>query len=50
MNLWLRQKPEEKITSTPAPTLSVIGKGRTKDQALVFEPYYTVDYFAIAGY
>jgi len=42
-------KPEEKITSTPAPTLSVIGKAEPTDQALVFEPYYTVDYFASQG-
>jgi hypothetical protein len=42
-------KPEEKITSTPAPILSVIGKVEPKDPALVFEPYYTVDYFASQG-
>jgi len=42
-------KPEEKITSTPAPALSVIGKAELADQALVFEPYYTVDYFASQG-
>ena len=42
-------KPEEKLTTTPVPTLPVIEKAETKDQALVFEPYYTVDYFASQG-
>ena len=42
-------KSEEKlITPTPS-TLPVIEKAEAKDQALVFEPYYTVDYFASQG-
>jgi len=40
-------KPEEKITAAPASTLPVIEKAG--DEALVFEPYYTVDYFASQG-
>ena len=42
-------KPEEKLTTTPTPTLPVIEKIGDKDQPLVFEPYYTVDYFASQG-
>src|SRR6187397_2406384 len=42
-------KPEEKITITPGPTLPVIEKAEANDQPLVFEPYYTVDYFASQG-
>ena len=40
---------EEKPTSTPTPSLPVIEKAGPKDDALVFEPYYTVDYFASQG-
>ena len=40
-------KTEEKITT--APSLPVIEKIETKEAALVFEPYYTVDYFASQG-
>ena len=42
-------KPGEKITAVPAPTLPTIEKAEANDQALVFEPYYTVDYFASQG-
>jgi hypothetical protein len=42
-------KPEEKLTTAPAPALPTIEKAGAKDQALVFEPYYTVDYFASQG-
>jgi hypothetical protein len=43
-------QPEEKGTLTPpAPSLPVIEKAGPKDDALVFEPYYTVDYFASQG-
>ena len=42
-------KPEEKLTTTPALTLPIIEKAEAKDQPLVFEPYYTVDYFASQG-
>jgi len=42
-------KPEEKITTTPASTLPVIEKPEAENQPLVFEPYYTVDYFASQG-
>ncbi|HEU5163991.1 MAG TPA: hypothetical protein VFU29_00545 [Chitinophagaceae bacterium] len=44
-------KPDEKLASSPPPTLSVAlsENAETKDQALVFEPYYTVDYFASQG-
>ena len=42
-------KPEEEITTAPAPTLPVIENAESKDQALVFEPYHTVDYFASQG-
>ena len=42
-------KPEEKLTTPPSPTLPVIEKAEAKDQPLVFEPYYTVDYFASQG-
>ena len=42
-------KPEEEVTTPPAPALPVIEKVATKDQELVFEPYYTVDYFASQG-
>jgi hypothetical protein len=42
-------RPEEKISITPVPTLPVIEKDEAKDRALVFEPYYTVDYFASQG-
>ena len=41
------QKTEEIIV--PAPTLQVVEKSAAKDQPLVFEPYYTVDYFASQG-
>lgn len=41
------QKTEEKIA--PAPTPGAIEKAESKDQPLVFEPYYTVDYFASQG-
>lgn len=40
-------QPGEKIRT--APTLPVIEKIEAKDQPLVFEPYYTVDYFASQG-
>ena len=40
-------QPEEKIISTSTQTVSE--KKETKDEALVFEPYYTVDYFASQG-
>ena len=42
-------KPEEKSTPAPSPSLPVIEKAGPKDEALVFEPYYTVDYFASQG-
>ena len=42
-------RPEEKLTTTPLSALPVIEKEETKDQPLVFEPYYTVDYFASQG-
>ncbi len=42
-------KPEERSTPAPLPTLPVIEKAEPKDEALVFEPYYTVDYFASQG-
>ncbi|HET9434372.1 MAG TPA: hypothetical protein VFO37_11480 [Chitinophagaceae bacterium] len=38
---------DEKINVTPLP--SIIKKVEDKDQSLVFEPYYTVDYFASQG-
>jgi len=38
---------EEKITT--ASSLPVIEKIETKEETLVFEPYYTVDYFASQG-
>ena len=41
--------PEEKITTSSTPSLPVIEKAEAKDQSLVFEPYYTVDYFASQG-
>ena len=40
---------EEKSTSAHLPALPVIEKAEPKDEALVFEPYYTVDYFASQG-
>ena len=40
-------KTEEKIISSPI--LEVIGKPESNDKSLVFEPYYTVDYFASQG-
>jgi hypothetical protein len=40
-------KAEEKITT--APILQVVGRSVPNDQPLVFEPYYTVDYFASQG-
>jgi len=42
-------QPEEKPIPTPASSLPVIEKAGPKDDALVFEPYYTVDYFASQG-
>ena len=42
-------KPEEKITPAPATPLPVIETTEPKEQTLVFEPYYTVDYFASQG-
>jgi len=42
-------KQEEQIITTPTPTLTVVEKAELKDQPLVFEPYYTVDYFASQG-
>ena len=42
-------KPEEKSTQPPTSSLPVIEKVGIKDDALVFEPYYTVDYFASQG-
>ena len=42
-------KPEEKLSTSPAPTLPVVENAEAKAQALVFEPYYTVDYFASQG-
>lgn len=41
--------PEETLTAAPASKLPVIEKAEAKDEALVFEPYYTVDYFASQG-
>ncbi|HET6766442.1 MAG TPA: hypothetical protein VFH08_03550 [Chitinophagaceae bacterium] len=38
---------DEKIIVTPLP--SIIKNAEDKDQSLVFEPYYTVDYFASQG-
>jgi len=40
-------RPEEK--STPATISTLPEKAEPKDDALVFEPYYTVDYFASQG-
>ena len=42
-------QPEEKLIPAPAPSLPVIEKAEPKNDALVFEPYYTVDYFASQG-
>jgi hypothetical protein len=42
-------RPEEKLAITPAPALPVIERAEAKGQELVFEPYYTVDYFASQG-
>ena len=42
-------KPEEKLATPPAPVLPKIEKAEAKDEPLVFEPYYTVDYFASQG-
>ena len=42
-------QPEEKQIPAPAPSLPVVEKVEPKDDALVFEPYYTVDYFASQG-
>ena len=42
-------QPEEKQIPAPAPSLPVVEKVESKDDALVFEPYYTVDYFASQG-
>jgi len=42
-------KSEEKTTPIPSPPLPVIEKAGPKDDTLVFEPYYTVDYFASQG-
>ena len=42
-------QPEDKQTPTPSPSLPVVEKAEPKDDALVFEPYYTVDYFASQG-
>ena len=42
-------QPEDKQTPAPAPSLPVVEKAEPKDDALVFEPYYTVDYFASQG-
>ncbi len=42
-------QPEDKQTPTSAPSLPVVEKAEPKDDALVFEPYYTVDYFASQG-
>jgi hypothetical protein len=42
-------KSEEKSAPPPALSLPVIEKAEPKDDALVFEPYYTVDYFASQG-
>ena len=41
-------KKEEEIVIAPTP-LPVIEKAEAKEQPLVFEPYYTVDYFASQG-
>lgn len=46
------QPPETKIAeekNAPAPVALKIEKVGTKDDKLVFEPYYTVDYFASQG-
>jgi hypothetical protein len=40
---------EDKQTPDPESSLPVIEKAEPKDDALVFEPYYTVDYFASQG-
>lgn len=40
---------EEKTIPAPSPSLPVIEKAETKNEALVFEPYYTIDYFASQG-
>ena len=42
-------QPEDKQTPTSAPSLPVVEKAEPKNDALVFEPYYTVDYFASQG-
>ena len=42
-------QPKEELIPAPAPSLPVIEKVEPKDDALVFEPYYTVDYFASQG-
>jgi hypothetical protein len=42
-------KSEEKSTPASLPSLPIIEKAGSKDDPLVFEPYYTVDYFASQG-
>src|SRR5436190_1199883 len=42
-------KSEEKSAQTSLPSIPVIEKSEPKDDALAFEPYYTVDYFASQG-
>ena len=42
-------KSEEQSTPSPSLPLPAIEKAGPKDDTLVFEPYYTVDYFASQG-
>ena len=42
-------KPEDKHTPASSPSLPLVEKAEPKDDTLVFEPYYTVDYFASQG-
>jgi hypothetical protein len=41
-----KQEEEVIVTASPPP---IIEKAESKEQALVFEPYYSVDYFASQG-
>jgi len=42
-------EPKEKLTTAPASALPALERADPKDKDLVFEPYYTVDYFASQG-
>ena len=45
----IASKHEEKSAPTPARELPAIEQAETDNEPLVFEPYYTVDYFASQG-